>query len=376
MFAHLKSKNYYCPVSSLAFSFPIFFGFPNPPSMFVCMCVCMCVCKCLEPSLNRLRLATRSLLPFFILFLTRCLSLRSFLISTSSPNVFFFVLLPPILLQASYSMRKKNFFSNFSTIMLFAVIGTLISTILCGFALYGLGSLGTLPLPRFTLKECLMFGALISATDPVATLSIMGAKDVNANHMLYSLVFGESVLNDAVGIVLFDAFDSYGSSFTSVTTIEAIFWFMGVTLGSLVLGVLMGLSCSFILKHYDLRGEPSQEFIVTATFAYAAYCAAEVGSLSGVMCIFFCGVTLAHYNWYNISKGARATSKHGFDALAIVGECRRNGSRVCFSMSQFIKNEIKFRSRFDFYPCSRNNCLCVPGNHTCPQFFHKLRSEW
>ena len=51
--------------------------------------------------------------------------------------------------------------------------------------------------------EALLFGALISAVDPVATLSIMGSPELNCDPLLYSLVFGESVLNDAVAIVLF-----------------------------------------------------------------------------------------------------------------------------------------------------------------------------
>eukprot|EP00976_Prorocentrum_cordatum_P092822 1189112-Prorocentrum_minimum.AAC.2 len=51
------------------------------------------------------------------------------------------------------------------------------------------------------LLECLIYGSLISAIDPVATLSILA--DLNAPPLLYNLVFGESVLNDAVAIVLF-----------------------------------------------------------------------------------------------------------------------------------------------------------------------------
>jgi len=50
----------------------------------------------------------------------------------------------------------------------------------------------------------LLFGALISAVDPVATLSIMGRPELGVDPFLYSLVFGESVVNDAVSIVLFD----------------------------------------------------------------------------------------------------------------------------------------------------------------------------
>jgi sodium/hydrogen exchanger 8 len=48
-----------------------------------------------------------------------------------------------------------------------------------------------------------MFASLLSAVDPVATLAILGDENINADPLLYSLVFGESVLNDAVSIVLF-----------------------------------------------------------------------------------------------------------------------------------------------------------------------------
>ena len=52
----------------------------------------------------------------------------------------------------------------------------------------------------FDFTDCLLFGALISATDPVTTLAIFQDKNVDLN--LYSMIFGESVLNDAVSIIL------------------------------------------------------------------------------------------------------------------------------------------------------------------------------
>lgn len=58
------------------------------------------------------------------------------------PEVFFFVLLPPIIFEAGYTMKRKSFFSNMGTILMFAVLGTLVSTLIIGYGLYGLAGIG------------------------------------------------------------------------------------------------------------------------------------------------------------------------------------------------------------------------------------------
>ena len=122
------------------------------------------------------------------------------------------------------------------SILVFAVIGTLISTIVVGFGAYGLGTVGiSYPL---TLLDALTFGALISATDPVATLAIFHAVDVDAT--LYMLVFGESVLNDAVAVVLYRTLMTfYGRDHESYS--EALMQFMLVSLFSGVVGVIVNM---------------------------------------------------------------------------------------------------------------------------------------
>jgi len=98
---------------------------------------------------------------------------------------------------------QRRFFQNLSTIILFAVVGTIVSTFLVGSVIYGFSVAGVIPLDSSSPLQSFLFGALISAVDPVATLSIMGHPELQCDPLLYSLVFGESVLNDAVAIVLF-----------------------------------------------------------------------------------------------------------------------------------------------------------------------------
>ena len=166
-----------------------------------------------------------------------------------NPQMFFFVLLPPIIFEAGYKLNKKGFFSNFTTICLFAVFGTLVSTFVIGGLLYGFAELGVVKLENHTPIEALLFGALISAVDPVATLAIMGNKEVNCDPLLYSLIFGESVLNDAVAIVLFhtlqgfDTGDGAANTFTIGTIFSVLGQFIGVSLGSIAIGLICGLLC-------------------------------------------------------------------------------------------------------------------------------------
>jgi sodium/hydrogen exchanger 8 len=89
---------------------------------------------------------------------------------------------------------QKPFFSNFGAICIFAILGTFIASIITGILVY-LGGLFFL-MYRLPFQESVMFGALISATDPVSVLAIFQELGTDVN--LYALVFGESVLNDAV----------------------------------------------------------------------------------------------------------------------------------------------------------------------------------
>ncbi|WOL06383.1 sodium/hydrogen exchanger 6-like isoform X1 [Canna indica] len=108
----------------------------------------------------------------------------------------------------AFSQGLKPFFSNFGAIITLAILGTFIASIVTGILVY-LGGLVYL-MYKLPLVECLMFGALISATDPVTVLSIFQELGTDVN--LYALVFGESVLNDAMAISLYRTMSSVRSS--------------------------------------------------------------------------------------------------------------------------------------------------------------------
>ncbi|XP_072286730.1 sodium/hydrogen exchanger 2-like, partial [Pyxicephalus adspersus] len=115
-------------------------------------------------------------------------------------DIFFLYLLPPIVLDAGYFLPIRPFFENFGPILWYAVLGTLWNVCGIGLSLYGLCQVEALGLQNISLLHNLWFGSLISAVDPVAVLSVF--EEIHVNEKLYILVFGESLLNDAVTVVI------------------------------------------------------------------------------------------------------------------------------------------------------------------------------
>ncbi|KAJ4799527.1 Sodium/hydrogen exchanger [Rhynchospora pubera] len=157
---------------------------------------------------------------------------------------FFLFLLPPIILYpfSRKYLSPNPFFSNFGAIITFAILGTFIASIVTGLLVY-LGGL-TFLMYRLPLVECLMFGALISATDPVTVLSIFQELGCDVN--LYALVFGESVLNDAMAISLYRTMAYVSISHTSGNFFRLVLEFLGTFVGSLSSGVGIGFTSAII----------------------------------------------------------------------------------------------------------------------------------
>ena len=147
---------------------------------------------------------------------------------------FMLFLLPPIIFDAGYELNMRLFMRNYGKILTLAIVGTLISTLLTWYLLY---TDMTDMLIDLGFSESGQFAALISAVDPVATLSLFSTKvDPSLNNM----VVGESVLNDAVALITFRAITHYGVNMKNEW--EAIVLSFVITGLIGLIGVVVGLA--------------------------------------------------------------------------------------------------------------------------------------
>ncbi|KAF9529167.1 Sodium/hydrogen exchanger family-domain-containing protein [Crepidotus variabilis] len=237
-------------------------------------------------------------------------------------TVFFNLLLPPIILNSGYELRQREFFRNFGTILTFAFLGTFISAVGVGVLTFIYSSL-SLDTPPLSLIECLTFGSTLSATDPVTILAIFNQYKVDPK--LYTIIFGESLLNDAVSIVMYDTLSQLhslhgpgGLGVSSLVHGTGLFLLSFFT--SLALGILFGLSTSLTLKHTQLRLYPALETSVISLSAYTCYFFSNGMGQSGIVSLLFCGITLKHYAVHTMSRRTRRSTRYIFETLAKISE--------------------------------------------------------
>lgn len=237
-----------------------------------------------------------------------------------SPTAFFLVLLPPIIFESGYNLHKGNFFQNIGSILVFAIVGTTISALVIGAGIYLLGLADVAY--RLNFVESFAFGSLISAVDPVATVAIFHALDVDP--ILNMLVFGESILNDAISIVLTTTISNTPEHSASGSTGDAILSALGtfftMFFASAGIGVVFALISALLIKHVDLRKHPSLEFGLMLVFTYAPYVLAEGIHLSGIMAILFCGIVMSHYTHFNLSTVTQITMQQTMRTLSFIAE--------------------------------------------------------
>ncbi|OAY85213.1 Sodium/hydrogen exchanger 4, partial [Ananas comosus] len=239
-------------------------------------------------------------------------------------EVFFIYLLPPIIFNAGYVkhnfshiVKKKQFFQNFLTIMFFGVIGVFIS-----FAIISAGCWWLFPkvgLSGLDAQDYLALGTIFSSTDTVCTLQVLRQEETPR---LYSLVFGEGVVNDATSIVLFNAIKKLDfSKLEGWAIFHVVRDFLYLFSTSTALGIATGLLTAYALKAlYFGRHSTDREIALMALMAYFSYMLAELLQLSGILTVFFCGIVMSHYAWHNVSESSRITTRHIFATLSFIAE--------------------------------------------------------
>ena len=175
--------------------------------------------------------------------------------------------------------------------------------------------------------QLLTYSSILAAVDPVAVLAIF--QDIGVNMSLYFLVFGESLLNDGVTVVLYNTMISLSDSAVAHRSEDsmidhtkyllAVMSFFTVVFGGLLVGVLVGMASSFIVKF--ARHTRVIEPLIILVMAYFAYILAETIHWSGIISLIGCGIAQRRYAFLNLSKKSYTTVKHSVRTLCTFSDC-------------------------------------------------------
>ncbi|HAS64409.1 MAG TPA: sodium:proton antiporter [Vibrio sp.] len=195
-----------------------------------------------------------------------------------------------LLFAGGLSIKLPNLKDQKWEITVLALAATLFSTFFIGFALYGFCLLAGI---HFELVYCLLFGALISPTDPIAVLAIV--KKLNAPKRISTQIEGESLFNDGFGLVIFVtiytiAFGTEAPTISSVTML-----FIQEAIGGIAYGFILGLVFHYLISATD---DHSMELLLTIGIPTAGYAFADILHVSGPLAMVVSGIMIGNWTRY------------------------------------------------------------------------------
>lgn len=236
-----------------------------------------------------------------------------------TPQLFLYVLLPPIVVEAAHHLSRRTFLEIFFPVLSFAIIGTVLNFLLIGGSLFLVDQQkwigGSAPLK---IEDCFLFSSIIVAVDPVAVLAIF--QEINVDKVLYFYVFGESLFNDAVTIVLFGVTQSFMQ--TEDRSTEAYFKafasFFTVSLGGALVGIAFGIVSALLTR--TTRHHRFLEPVVILIMSYLSYLFGDILGWSGIISMIACGMLQASYAIRNMSSKSIQTTRRILKTLSNFSE--------------------------------------------------------
>ena len=213
-------------------------------------------------------------------------------------DMFLRIMVPPIVFEAAVKINKRSFMRHVIPITIYAIVGTLASTALTASILYK-GSMMVSWCPTIPVKESLIFGSLISSIDPIAVLSVLNNMGMTDSDTIYVLIFGESLLNDGIAIVLFQTLVHFLDEALVIdgeAVLDAIMHFVVVALGSLTVGVASGACATVYFAVMHGMQTPMVELISFLAWAFIPYFICDMVEWSGIVAIVANGFVMDLYS--------------------------------------------------------------------------------
>ncbi|WP_125558465.1 cation:proton antiporter [Pseudoalteromonas rubra] len=236
------------------------------------------------------------------------------LVADIDPHLFLFLFLPTLIFESAFAMEVHLFRRMFTQIAILAVPGLMLAIWLTAELLH-------MSVPehwQWSWAMCLMFGALISATDPVAVVALL--KEVSSRKRLETLIEGESLLNDGTAIVFFSLFyvwvlaSSGGEGAMMASPLQAVGQFAGVVLVGLAIGLVLGGLCIIWIDR--VFNDPMIEITLTIAAAYSAFFISESFHVSGVVAVVTLALVLASVGRTRISPEVAGFLHHFWEMMA------------------------------------------------------------
>jgi CPA1 family monovalent cation:H+ antiporter len=190
-----------------------------------------------------------------------------------SPELIFFIFLPTLLFESAFKMSVREVLSDAVPIGLLAIVGYIISVVIITGGSYGILHLFGCDFPFYSI---LLFGIIISATDPVAVLSVF--KKLGVTPRLTRLFEGESLFNDGTSWAAFSIFLSFlvfhNGDISQFHPVLALFQFIVMVCGGIVFGIFMGYAFSWLIE--KAKGESTIELTLTLIMAHMTFLLADL----------------------------------------------------------------------------------------------------
>ncbi len=221
-----------------------------------------------------------------------------------TPDVILIIFLPALVFEGGVKLNVRDLLRNSSPLLLLANLGVLLAALVTGYLVHW-----TTGLP---VQIALLFGAIISATDPISVLAIF--KDLRMDKRLSLIVEGESLLNDGTAAALFQIVLA-GIISGHVGVSKGVGQFLFAILGGVILGTFLGYAGSRLTRTID---DPEVQITLTAVVAYSSYLLAYQLHLSGIIATASAGLIVGNLGTKNCSAQTKTALESFWAYVAFI----------------------------------------------------------
>lgn len=222
------------------------------------------------------------------------------------PNLVFVIFLPPLLYSAAWTVSWRDFRRNLLIIALLAVG-------LVGFTVWGVAEFSDKFIRALDWKAGFLLGAVLATTDAIAATSV--AKSLGLPRRIVDILEGESLLNDATGLLALEMGIGLLQSGDLPTVQAGLAKLVYLIIGGLGIGLLIGLLFVWFEKFVD---NGPVEMVLSLIAPYAAYLAGEEAKASGVLAVVACGLYVSRQSPIIFSPSVRIQVVGAWQAMTFV----------------------------------------------------------